>query len=995
MPFTDIPPSYDSSISRETWAVIAPYIPSADLCACCLVSRKWHSIFVPFLWGDPASHFGIANDAVYVALTRFKKTLRKARLSVRQLTHTLHLPPALSEIYGGPHATWLRDVLEYLPNLQSLIVTKLPFFDHHALTTLKPTPRPSSDGERWEADLPFFSLKLLLASSEPNTTFQGLALALPRFPNLVYLDLSYTKPARDAAVLASLGHLHDLQALKLRGVGLRDSETEVLANAIGIRVRLLDLRDNHLTDMAVRSLMQACFIPPHQNTEDLQLNSQQEEDWPVGIAPGPDFFSLDTLRGEELDHELLKQLTNPLTGRLAFENIPHHGLTHLYISDNNLSVEGLSSLLKSGRLHLLDGGTVDAVKTILRGESIKSPTGYVDEVSYPGAENLVPVLAASASKNLTYLRVDHAVATKPIQVSTGLATYRPLVPDHTGNTPIATELPVESSSVAELPAPAHYAVEMSTSETPIFELDAAPAEPRYELPGDIIYFAVSPPVGEKPAMLPEDLVDQGHIRGDGPYAPEVVNGQVSHATHVSDDSDKDKISDQDSTKSTSKSIFSPVSPATPAAGPYKTPRKLPNCPIGQKSPVSSKRSLRQIRIDYLLQQRPKLLASMPNPSTSHRQNVPHSVAPLLTTLHPAALPNLRTLTLTNVPIFIPVSSPVLRQLKALISACAAESALSHLLAQTDYSLPPGRARHRAEQAAARRLFALTAIVLEMKQPAHIAKNPAGQRAWEHSRQRLSMSKSSTGDIDSEALWTAAANDFSFFSEGGGEEEVECGIYDHEQDKYFPTAGIDEKMILTGDGSETDSHSPRIGLSSGNLNPVRATGRTSAGTVLRSPRELPLGRNRRSSNEAQRGSPVPPTHRGSTTPELMGHSLTTSPRLPQAPTSYPTSGLQRHASIKSTRSISPPTPDQEPQIDLIAELAKWRKERSAAFEAEMVKYHRFKHGLQENNQEEEIIPPFVEGHWKGEIRVVKNAAPKGRSGVVDMYGNYFEKGYLYP
>jgi hypothetical protein len=42
-----------------------------------------------------------------------------------------------------------------------------------------------------------------------------------------------------------------------------------------------------------------------------------------------------------------------------------------------------------------------------------------------------------------------------------------------------------------------------------------------------------------------------------------------------------------------------------------------------------------------------------------------------------------------------------------------------------------------------------------------------------------------------------------------------------------------------------------------------------------------------------------------------------------------------------------------------------------------------------------IAQFVEGHWKGEVKIVRNAAPKGRTGVVDMYGNYFEKGYLYP
>ncbi|RMD39732.1 hypothetical protein DV735_g5386, partial [Chaetothyriales sp. CBS 134920] len=519
MPFTDVPPSYNSSVSRETWTVIAPYI--SDLCACCLVSRKWHSIFAPFLWGDPASHFGIANDAVYVALTRFKKTLRKARPSVRQLTHTLHLPPALSEIYGGPNATWLREVLEYLPNLQSLIVTKLPFFDHHALTALKPRPKLCSDGERREEDLPFFSLKLLLASNEPNATSQGLAVALPRFPNLVYLDLSYTKPVRDMAVLTSLGRLHDLQALKLRAVGMRDRDAEVLVNAIGNHVRLLDLRDNHLTDMAVRSLMQACFMPSIQNTRGALLNSQQLEDWPVGIPPGPDFFSLDTLRGEELDHDLLKQLTNPLTGRLAFENIPHRGLTHLYISGNMLSVEGLSSLLKSGRLHLLDAGTVDAVKTTLRAELVKSLTGHVNEAQCPGAEKLIPVLASSASKNLTYLRVDHALVTKHTHVFTGLEPRQPAEPGQTGGLPIATELPVGPDSVAEPAEGACYAVEMPTSEPTTYELETAPSEPRYELSGDIIHFVVSPPVGEKPMMLAEDLIDQQPIRGDGPYAPEV------------------------------------------------------------------------------------------------------------------------------------------------------------------------------------------------------------------------------------------------------------------------------------------------------------------------------------------------------------------------------------------------------------------------------------------------------------------------------------------
>jgi hypothetical protein len=1034
MPFTDVPPSYDSSISREAWTIVAPYISSPDLCACCLVSHKWHAIFVPFLWGDPASHFGIANDAVYIALTRFKRTLRRVRLSVRSLTHTLHLPPAHSEIYSGPHVTWLRDVLENLPNLQSLIVNKLPFFDHHSLVALKTTSHARRSSDDQQPELPSFGLKLLLASSEPNTTWQGLHTAISRFPSLVYLDLSYTKPARDPNVLAALGSLYDLQALKLRGIGLRDGEAEVLANSIGIRVRLLDLRDNLLTDMAVRSLMQACFLPPDKFPDASRLNTRRVEDWPVGMAPGPDFFSLDTLREEELDHELLKQLTNPLTGRLAFEDIPHRGLTHLYIANNHLSVEGLSSLLKSERLHILDGGSVDVVKTIARTKSLTSSTGYVDEVKFPGAEKLIPILARNASTNLTYLRIDHAIVTAKAdlpkeqdllkQISRARANSQPN--ELPGTAPLAAELPPESRTVTELPAPAHYAVEMPASRDPIFEMDDTSVQPRAELPGDIIHFAVSPPVGDKPedsSPLEEPKIP---IRGEGPYAPEVVvNGDTStkqgdvastadHGTYESNG-----ISDESSTNSTGRSLKSPVSPVSPADHavfqplivPVTAPPKLPEPqakppppPLPKRAtPVQPLRSqpshkqpsmtVRRSRIDFLLSKRPSGLRAQPSPESTTPTSIRSST---LSELHPSVLPNLRTLVLTSVPITVPVSSPATQALKDFISSCALESALSHLLAATDYSLPPGRARYLAEQVAAKRLFALRTIILEMEPPPAVSKSASGHRAWEHSRQRLSMSKSSTGDRDSENLWSAAADDFSFFAEGGGEEEDECGIYQHEQEKYFPTANLDEKMLLTPDESTHDLHngqnSPHGSFKS--LSPIHALGRsgtTAQYSTLRSPRELPLGRNRRSSNEHTRtsfdgnsnGNTTP--RGGASTPELMG----TLPATPIAtPTSFPTT-LNRPTS--PTRSEHEP---EEPTVDVIAELASWRKARKAAYEAAMVNFQRFKQGVAQED-ESEVIPPFVEGYWKGEVKVVRNAAPKGRSGVVDVYGNWFEKGYLYP
>ena len=60
-----VPPTYETATARDAWAIIARYIPSDDLCAVCLVCHRWHELFVPFLWGAPASHFGTENDAVY------------------------------------------------------------------------------------------------------------------------------------------------------------------------------------------------------------------------------------------------------------------------------------------------------------------------------------------------------------------------------------------------------------------------------------------------------------------------------------------------------------------------------------------------------------------------------------------------------------------------------------------------------------------------------------------------------------------------------------------------------------------------------------------------------------------------------------------------------------------------------------------------------------------------------------------------------------------
>ena len=62
----DAPPSYQAAAYRQSlWKLVAPYVQNHDLHSACLVSRLWHSVFAPYLWGNPASRFGPDSDAVY------------------------------------------------------------------------------------------------------------------------------------------------------------------------------------------------------------------------------------------------------------------------------------------------------------------------------------------------------------------------------------------------------------------------------------------------------------------------------------------------------------------------------------------------------------------------------------------------------------------------------------------------------------------------------------------------------------------------------------------------------------------------------------------------------------------------------------------------------------------------------------------------------------------------------------------------------------------
>ncbi|TKA71208.1 hypothetical protein B0A55_07650 [Friedmanniomyces simplex] len=698
------PPNYEAATRVNHWDIIASYVPSNDLCSAALVCNGWHKTFAPHLWGAPASHFTQENDRVYVALTKFKRTLKTARLLVRSLTHTLHLPPAHAEIYNGPHADWLRDVLERLPNLQTLIVRGLPFFDHAALQALRHV-KPKLDDYRPPAnviELPasngyayqnavvspsMFGLRLLDASRCTNVTANGLAQALSRFETLMYLDLSFTYPSRDAAVLGALRRLSGLQVLKLRGVSLSDESLEALAPAVGVRVRSLDIRDNRITDRGVRVLLDHCFV--------------RGDGAPMGarspaMLPYLGAEILDTYQGEEFEGYLRSAFTGSFVSRLAIEDVPEGGITHLYISGNDLTVEGAYGLVRSGRLHVLDLG--DVSRGLAKHPSMSS--GNDSDIFMPGVEKLTPILSKCAADALTFMRIDHGLVTKdaPAMHPDEIVQGRVEMGD--------TSLPVMPTGAVELDGTALQAE--------AFELPGTQT-PRYELAGDPMHFVVTPADASEPS---------GPRRGSC-YAPEVVQSPAS-------EQDTSTLLSPVSTweGNSTNGITCDMNAISPTMSPT-----APQSPIGGGRPrtYSSVGMERKARL------------------TAHAIGS-HN-------LHPAMLPHLSTLILTNVPTNAP-SNDTSNRLISFIKQCGEESRLAKAQATLDYAIPPGRKGHTsALKHSAHKVFALKRLVLELNEAVKPRKNSKAS-PWQHS-----TTKSMTGDRDSEALWSAADTDFSFFGEG--------------------------------------------------------------------------------------------------------------------------------------------------------------------------------------------------------------------------------------
>ncbi|CZR63204.1 uncharacterized protein PAC_13101 [Phialocephala subalpina] len=722
------PPSYQAAAYRQLWSIIAPYVQDHDLYSACLVSRQFHQAFAPRLWGSPASRFGSDSDTVYLSLTRFKRLLSRARLDVRRLAHTLHIPPADTEFYGGPQPGWLRDILDRLPALQALIVSDLSFFDHESLQTIHSSCQYHTK----------YPLKLLVASGCPNTTASSLTMALSHFPELIYLDLSGAVGARSPYVLRQIGTLHNLRVLKMRNCGLRDDDVDHLTFTKNLRS--LDLTQNFLTQRGVYKL--SVLLPTPANLRRDTVDSLNP------ASPFARRYSGIPLPTRVLEQGVDTFVANRLMSSMDGEHAIQEGLpksfSHLYLASNYVSIDALSRLIERPDLQYLDAGSL----SLNIGHDMLSPrSGRSSSARFsnpPEIETLSPSLFTHAFQNLRSLRIHYSVITSRPFSGKDQAVEEQCFELHgedlryeLDSTPMlkpGTFFELEDTSRNVTPEPDSIA---EASEEAEAEAEAAETEntkeihATFESPDDVGKFNPTAPIeikGTTSVTRKENPRSVSHITRKA--APPRISVSA-HTNNLSDDY-----------------IVSPVAsvPEGPERFKYKyqaAPEKPWQEALSRPKPTTP----REI-VEEVTQRKHRIEARERHPGR----------------FKPSMLPNLKTLTLTDIP-----STTRRRQvtdvLAVFIQECAEEEELARL--EEKARQRPG---YQYQANYSEGIFKLSRLVLEttsLPDPILPSKFPHLQTANTTRAKRNSFTKSSTEDADSEHFISKTETDFSFFGEDDG------------------------------------------------------------------------------------------------------------------------------------------------------------------------------------------------------------------------------------
>ena len=526
----------------------------------------------------------------------------------------------------------------------------------------------------------------------------------------------------------------------MEGLGLKDAEFAIIAPSIGTRVRSLNVSDNHLTDASARLLLEHCLkeitVPEHVTRSPLPP-----------VEHGRLSGDPDTYESEDLVNHLRQSLTKGFVGSLAIEKSRDRGITHLFLSRNSVTVEGISGLLRSKRLHVLDVGVLPAV--LLR--PVQPPYADVDgSMDLPGVAKVTPVLSNFAATKMRYLRINYQIVTEDAPVDALPSPRAELSGDFGRYAPfdaheletLQQRIPTELATVQQsMPMP-----ELNSAGNAVFELPGSPAFP-VELPGSFPpEVSLAKRKNGNLAQTPSIRVtsEPQEVKRGAAYAPEPVFVD-SPMSPVSPLSQRDENREPSSTGNST--LDQPVVLSSILANPHH----VTNEAIGRRPRHNSTHFVEDRKARLELRQ-----------SQENR-------------LHPGMLPKVHTLVLTDVPTSTNDANLVQRLIQYIKDA-AEEASIAKQRAKHTYMLPPGRSRNVAEREYACSLFALKRIVFEMAPPQVAQKKIS--TSW-----RAYPTKSSTEDADSEAFWEAATHDFSFF------DDEECGVPTREPGRGLPLAAM--------------------------------------------------------------------------------------------------------------------------------------------------------------------------------------------------------------
>jgi hypothetical protein len=455
------------------------------------------------------------------------------------------------------------------------------------------------------------------------------------------------------------------------------------------------------------------------------------------------------LKSEKQEAHVWKRLTTGFVSDLGIEAEVGHGITHLYVSDNQITFTGASDLLRCRQLQVLDLG--DIVTEL----SQVHPSGHElspATITLPRPECLTPIIEQGGD-NLTYLRIDHAIVT---EMSSSIKK--------------AKAFEIEDSS--ELVLPRNVA-----------ELEVSSIKPR-ELSGNPIHEAVG--------TIPIYAELEGSPVTAGPSRPMVASPRDDNAvpSATGQEDSPQPVPALDPVVDSSGGLFSPVSPLIPRSVSHGANAisswhltvpgmtSLPEVVASDDLEVDDRSEDR--RHQSRLRSYSGVLGDH-EARTRFRQSQDHH-------LLAATLGEICTLVLTNVP--TKSSSPdTAARIINFIKDCAEEEHWATLKASVGYQLPPGPDRRSAELYYARTIFPFRKLVLEMAPELSRSSIAGNRRSLGRAGSVVSNMLSSTLDPDCETYLNAAKDDFSFFA------SEECGLPDTEGTAPVPLVALQEKMSI--------------------------------------------------------------------------------------------------------------------------------------------------------------------------------------------------------